>query len=442
MLPPDVFKGPPPVYTGPDNLYGAVRQSLANSGVLRAVRRLVGIRAVMTARYYFSYGSGTVLSAAPGVADLKGQFLPGVNVIGYFRHESGVGQIARDLVRSLRVQGFPVSAVDAETPTRAVELAPVGLQHRVNVFSVNADQTYVVQSKLGKRAYKGRYNVGYWFWELPQFPKRWAITFREYDEIWVASDFVRDALRPMTDLPITRVPVPVEVQLPSTPLTRAELGLPDEGFLFLFIFNGASVFTRKNPLGLISAFERAFSQNERTRDVRLVMKVMNLDLEEGEGKDMAEGMRAINGILLSETMDRQVVYNLIDQCDAYASLHRSEGYGLTMAEAMALGKPVIGTAYSGNVDFMDDHNSFLVPYELVTLEHDVPPYEAGSTWAEPNLDEAARLMRLIVDNPQEAAARGARAREMMHSELSAAAVGQIISGRLAGILRSLEGTQR
>jgi glycosyltransferase involved in cell wall biosynthesis len=439
MLPPDVFKGPPPVYTGPDNLYGAVRQQLANLGVLRAVRRLVGIRNIMTARYYFSYGSGAVLSAAPGVVDLRGHFQPGVNVIGYFHHESGVGQIARDLVRSLRVQDFPVSAIDAETPTREVDLAPVGLQHRVNVFSVNADQTYVVQSKLGKRAYKGRYNVGYWFWELPQFPKRWAVSFREYDEIWVASEFVRGALRPMTDLPITRVPVPVEVQLPASPLTRTALGLPDEGFLFLFIFNGASVFTRKNPLGLISAFERAFNQNERMRDVRLVMKVMNLDLEEGDGKSLADGMRAVNGILLSETMDRQVVYNLVDQCDAYASLHRSEGYGLTMAEAMALGKPVLGTAYSGNVDFMDDDNSFLVPFVLVTLEHDVPPYEAGSTWAEPDLNEAARLMRLVVDNPREAAARGARAREKMQSEFSPASVGHIISNRLEEILGSLEG---
>jgi glycosyltransferase involved in cell wall biosynthesis len=229
------------------------------------------------------------------------------------------------------------------------------------------------------------------------------------------------------------------VQLPASPLTRTALGLPDEGFLFLFIFNGASVFTRKNPLGLISAFERAFNQNERMRDVRLVMKVMNLDLEEGDGKSLADGMRAVNGILLSETMDRQVVYNLVDQCDAYASLHRSEGYGLTMAEAMALGKPVLGTAYSGNVDFMDDDNSFLVPFVLVTLEHDVPPYEAGSTWAEPDLNEAARLMRLVVDNPREAAARGARAREKMQSAFSPASVGHIISNRLEEILGSLEG---
>jgi glycosyltransferase involved in cell wall biosynthesis len=111
-----------------------------------------------------------------------------------------------------------------------------------------------------------------------------------------------------------------------------------------------------------------------------------------------------------------------------------------MAEAMALGKPVIGTAYSGNIDFMDDHNSFLVPCDLITLDVDVPPYEAGSTWAEPNLNEAARLMRLVVDEPQEAAARARRAREKLETEFSRPVVGEIIASRLEEILASLRAT--
>ena len=135
---------------------------------------------------------------------------------------------------------------------------------------------------------------------------------------------------------------------------------------------------------------------------------------------------------------------MIASCDCYVSLHRSEGLGLTMGEAMYFGKPVIATAYSGNLDFMTQENSFLVPHTMVEIGPGAGPYPADKQWAEPDLDRAAELMRRVFEDPESAAEHGRRAAEDIrrtHSPEAAAGTlkTRITQTKRAGLLQRLEG---
>jgi glycosyltransferase involved in cell wall biosynthesis len=459
LVPHGSIEAPPDFYTGPSGLYGRARHTLQRLGVLRLLRRLVGLRLILTARYFFSYPH---VSGIPVPEDLKPPLLSstslvaqeperrpeipaqplgdGVNIIGYVYSETGVGQQARNMLRSLQAVSFPVAVypIEAHDPARKQDrLAdnfPHGAPHRVNVFHVNADMTFVVRNLLPSALYENRYNIAFWSWELSTFPGRWQDCFDVYDEIWVPSTFIRSALAEWTHKPVTCVPIHIEVPVPED-VTRADLGLPEDAFIVLYMFDALSVIERKNPWAAIRAFQQAFSETERRRQVRLVMKATNMDRFPQEAARLRAEMQEVNGILIESYFDRLRANALLNQCDVYLSLHRAEGYGLTLAEAMALGKPVIATAYSGNMDFMTPGNSYLVPYRLVELERDHPPYERGSVWAEPDVGAAAEILRRVYEHPEEAGERGrasvGRFREYHHAEI----VGQALVDWVGHVLR-------
>ncbi len=139
--------------------------------------------------------------------------------------------------------------------------------------------------------------------------------------------------------------------------------------------------------------------------------------------------------ILRDILSRDEMYDLLRVCDAYVGLHRSEGYGLPLVEAMALGKPVIGTGYSGNVDFMNERNSFPVRYQLVAIEQDHGPYRRGAEWAEPDVDHAAEQMRRVVESPQATAQVAARGRADIERLLSPHAIGLVMRSRLTALLQ-------
>src|SRR5262249_47183438 len=206
-------------------------------------------------------------------------------------------------------------------------------------------------------------------------------------------------------------------------------------FTFLFVFDMNSVLERKNPLGLISAFRSAFGAST---DVQLVIKVSR---GQANPHDLARLKAACAGVgpgvvLIDGVMPREEAFALVKCCDCYVSLHRSEGYGLTMAEAMFFGKPTIATAYSGNSDFMTDDTSRLIPYRLVPLERDYAVYRKGSLWAEPSLGDAADALRWVHEHPAEAGAMGERGREHVARVLSLEAYGQRIRARLEELRRA------
>jgi hypothetical protein len=199
------------------------------------------------------------------------------------------------------------------------------------------------------------------------------------------------------------------------------------------MFDMLSVFERKNPLGLIEAYRRAFGPD--FQDTTLVLKVTRLDQEPRYRKQLEQAVASVSGILIDRHMGRQELDGLFNVCDVYVSLHRSEGFGMTMAEAMYLGKPVIATAYSGNMDFMNVGNSYLVDYQLVDLERNCGPYQRGARWAEPDLDDAAAQMQRVFADREEALGKGTRAAADIRSLYSSGVVSRRIIERLARIER-------
>lgn len=430
-------------YTGPGGVYGAVRKILKHLRLLQFVRRLVGLRLILSARYFFSYPATDIPGLPVLAATLPPQHSRGVNVIGYVYSETGVGQIARNLLQCLDTVNFPVAVHPIETydtsrkNDRIADQFEKGTPHIVNVFNVNADMTLPVKATLNPAIYQDHYNIGYWAWETANFPEEWKGNFSVYNEIWTFSEFVREAIATHTDLPVVKMPVSINVDLPSDS-SRASLGLPETCFLVLFVFDALSIIQRKNPLAVIRAFREAFSADEYNNGVRLVLKANNLGRFPEEAIQIQNELQTVNGILLNSYFSRLKTNALINACDVYISLHRTEGFGLTIAEAMYLGKPVIATNYSGNTDFMNSENSFPVPYKLVALDQDHPPYTAGSQWADPDWMYAAHVLRRLYVDQGERQQIGKSASDYMRQHHNLETTGRRIASRIDYIISRLE----
>jgi glycosyltransferase involved in cell wall biosynthesis len=368
----------------------------------------------------------------------------GVNVVGYFRSELGVGEAARQAVSALDAAGVPIMPVRSATlPLSRQGHAFTELDHRdaqfpVNLICINADMLPDFARQAGERFFAGRYSIGMWFWEVSRFREEWQGSFDLVDEVWAPTAHVAEALAPVSPVPVVTVRIPV--QMPSiVPRSRAELGVP-EGFFFLFSFDYLSVFERKNPLGAVEAFSRAFATGEGPS---LVLKCINAERDpiNHERLVAAVGERP-DIIVIDRYMSPTDKDALAATCDCYVSLHRSEGFGLTMAEAMFAGKPVIATGYSGNLDFMTDENSLLVDFDLVGIGPDAPPYPADGDWADPDIEHAAELMRLVFDDQDAAAALGVRAAQDIRRTHSAATAGELMAQRLEYVRSSSTTTNR
>lgn len=363
---------------------------------------------------------------------------PGVNVIGYIRAEMGVGEGTRALVSACHAAGLAFdiynyehgnpSRMGDETWSHRITEHP---RHAINILYVNADLTGSTCRRLGPSLLAGRYTIGYWVWELPEFPDEWMEAFRFVDEVWVPSRFVQDAVTMKSPLPVIRVPhVVAKRRLPY--LERRYFSLPETKFLFLMMYDIHSIRERKNPGGAIAAFTQAFARDDD--GVSLVIKINNADAAElaAIAEEIAEHP---NVHILARSFSRYELDSLISACDGFVSLHRSEGFGLVMAEAMALGKPVVATNWSGNTDFMHEANSACVEYRLVRLERDYGPYKRGQQWADPDIEHAAWWMRRLRADAGVRDTIIRRAARDIAESLSPPRVGSIVARRLASIER-------
>jgi glycosyltransferase involved in cell wall biosynthesis/SAM-dependent methyltransferase len=356
----------------------------------------------------------------------------GVNVAGYFRSELGVGEAARRLVEAMDSALIPVLPVQGsiDPPSRRGEdygsASPASAPFPVNLICVNADGLPAFAADVGREFFGGRYSIGYWWWELAEFPAEYHGAFGLVDEVWVGSRHALDAIGRTAPVPVIHVPLPVRVPRPERRSRRA-LGLP-EGFVFLVTFDYNSVFARKNPLGAVDAFARAFPGGA---GASLVVKSVNANRDPESHRRLVAATASHPDV---HVVDRYVSTGELDAmlaaCDAYVSLHRAEGFGLGLAEAMALGKPVIATGYSGNLDYMDESSAWLLPFSTVPVGEGAEPYPADAEWAEPDVDAAAAAMRSVFDDPAEARARGRRAAERIRSRHSPEAAGAAIAARL------------
>ncbi|MEU3649521.1 glycosyltransferase family 4 protein [Lentzea sp. NPDC034063] len=372
--------------------------------------------------------SWAIPTPPPPIAPAVDEF--GVNLLGHLTAVLGVGELGRSLHDALAAANVPTaSVIEDEFVVNELGIdAPEDVSRPrfpVSVLCVNADLTQAVLHAHPEVA-EGRHKIGVWSWELDEFPEAMH-AYGSVDEIWTISEFCREAIAAHTDKPVKVFPIPVRSR-------EAAAKKPGGRTRFLFAMDFNSVFQRKNPLGTIEAFRRAFPGRD---DVELVLKVIN-------GKQhvpAAERLRAAVAeddriTLVEKYLTAQELHDLYAGSDCYVSLHRSEGFGFTVAEAMSMGIPVISTDYSGTTEFLDPVNCWPVPYEIVEVGPDAAPYPSDAHWAEPDLDAAAQAMREVADDPARAAERGLAAREHLRRTRGTEAAAEWIRDQVGEALRT------
>jgi glycosyltransferase involved in cell wall biosynthesis len=336
----------------------------------------------------------------------------GINVIGYAFGQLGIGEDARMAARSL---------LAAQVPFNMVSFAPgadIGQNDRtmqqyvvergefaINLFCLTAEETGRYYAEQGASQFINRYNIGYWPWELGAWPDAWQMLFELVDEVWVSSQHTFDALVPVCDKPLYLMPMAVDLgpvrQFKSRRQARAHFGLPAQAKLFCFSFDLNSYIDRKNPQACVEAFLKAFSKDEYSdASVGLVIKVHAPKLT-NKAWDKLKALAASDSRIhiIEQTLDRPDLLALYQACDCFVSLHRAEGFGRGLAEALQLGLRVICTGYSGNLDFCYGPTAELVDYRLAKVRQAQYPHAKGQYWAEPSIKHAAQLMQKVFALP-------------------------------------------
>jgi glycosyltransferase involved in cell wall biosynthesis len=362
----------------------------------------------------------------------------GLNLIGYYKADLGLGDALRYTAKALVATHVPflVRQFDPKLLASQSNLAmqPYLQPHcdyGINCIIINPDMLYRLPTWLSFSEWTSRYNVAYWFWELPNFPNQWQYAIPMVDEIWVNTEFNAKAMR-QAHQRVVKIPFAIEFAMPSTSYDRAYFDLPEQGFAFLVTFDFHSSITRKNPQAAIAAFLQAFADPKTP--AYLIVKSINGHLHPGEFAQMQECAKGDPRIIfIDRHLTTEETRALMQCADCYVSLHRSEGLGLGMAESMYLGKPVIATAYSGNTEFMNEHNACLIDYQEIAVPHNDYPHAQNQVWAQADIAEAASAMqRMVRDEPwRTSLAKQARADMLEHHSFTK--MGNAIAKRLSEI---------
>lgn len=337
----------------------------------------------------------------------------GVNVIGYVYGQLGIGEDVRMAARACLAVKVPFNMVST-APGLGVSQNDRSMQQYVvehgdfaiNLFCLTAEETGRFYAEQGASQFINRYNIGYWPWELGAWPDAWQMLFDLVDEVWVSSQHTFDALVPVCEKPLYLMPMAVDLgpitQFKSRRQARAHFGLSAEAKLFCFSFDLNSYIERKNPQACVEAFLRAFASDEYAdASVGLVIKV-HAPKQPNKEWDKLKALAASDSRIhiIEQTLDRPDLLALYQTCDCFVSLHRAEGFGRGLAEALQLGLRVICTGYSGNLDFCHAPEAELVDYRLVKVGQAQYPYAKGQYWAEPSIEHAAQLMQKVFALPK------------------------------------------
>lgn len=350
---------------------------------------------------------------------------PSITLVGHVFAPIGMGEHVRCTFRSLgraavRARVMDIYGLSQPESGHLREFSPHTTVEfsDINIFHINGDE---VQQALAHVTYNTPltgYSIVYPAWELARYPAEWAAQLDRFDEIWAPSAFIADTLRGACSKPVHHMPLGTEVQLDHF-ASRRWFGIPDQDFCFLFFFDIKSYIQRKNPQAVLQAFAKLLQQRPFAR-TRLVVKVNGFDASQPNHAEFLRSLEALGSRIkmITDVLDDDQVKNLVRCCDCFVSLHRSEGFGRGMAEAMYLGKPVIATAYSGNLDFMTRDVSLLVDYRLIPVgEGDYPHWQA-QVWADPDISRAVNDMLWVLDHPEEARQLGEKARLHMLTQFS------------------------
>ena len=354
----------------------------------------------------------------------------GVNMLAHFCYPSGLQQGALAAMAALQAVGIEVSCRDVPTGV-LTDLLPrrdwLGLETFETSLIVMSpmphSETCYERAGLARR--EGVYRIACWSWELETIPEEWPSFEGMFDEIWTPTEFVAQAMRRRFSLPVFAMPHALEPPKPAR-VERAEFGIDEKTFLFFFMFDLCSEMERKNPLGLIRAFRRAFAQTE---NATLLIKTVRADLAPEALARLQTAAGETRVVIFNELAPHARALGMIAMCDCYVSLHRAEGFGLTLAEAMMLGKPVIATGYSGNLEFMKSENSWLVDHQLIPVRDGGRIYQSGE-WAEPSEEHAVRLMREVFEDRAAAQDRARHGTREVIEQLSPGVIGARMKARL------------
>lgn len=325
----------------------------------------------------------------------------GINLIGNIRAEIGLGQSCRLLANELEASKLEfmiynyeqISNIRLEDHSWDKKIEPK-MKYNINIIHINPYEMGLAFIKISPKSWEYRYNIAFWLWELEVFPEEWKVCLQYVDEIWTPSEFSSQSIRRVTDKPVLTIPYYVTAPTQEC-YTRDYFGLPKEKFLYLTMYDSNSTMERKNPMGAIEAFKKAFIKEDA--NVGLVIKINNP--QEEDISIIKEALRGYENVyLLTNKFGKVEVNSLIKEVDAFISLHRAEGFGLVLAEAMILGTPTIATNWSSNTEFMTKETACMVGYKMVKINKTVGAYKEGNVWAEPNIDEAAEfIVRLYKD---------------------------------------------
>jgi glycosyltransferase involved in cell wall biosynthesis len=369
---------------------------------------------------------------------MTAQSPPKLTLVGHPFSPIGRGRALRVVFAACRRVGIETAVRDVwnvQEPEAAhkTSIAPFLTTSfgEINLFHLNGDEIEPALKHLGPLP--SGYNIVTPTWELPSYPIKWAHQISQFDEVWAESNYVRQSIAAAVDRPVIHMPLPTEIELDFF-RGRRYFGIPEGSYVFLLFFDCRSYIARKNPQAVVECFRRLLAARPLAPTC-LVVKLHGAEAAPRELEGVLADLHNFRSrvVVLNTTMLEVEVHNLIRCCDAFISLHRSEGYGLGLAEAMFLGLPAIGTAYSGNIDFMTPENSIPIGYRLVPVPPGAYPHADNQHWAEPDLDEATTQMIRLIDDPAAGRALGVRASRSIRTNFSYRAAGLRYARRLTQI---------
>jgi glycosyltransferase involved in cell wall biosynthesis len=361
----------------------------------------------------------------------------GVNLVGYATGELGIGEDVRMMVKSLETTDIPFCVVNRK-PVAQIRQADTSITQYITetpkypitivcMTGFDTAQLWLERPDL----FEGKFVIGYWPWELPEWPAEWVPVYELIDEVWASSHYTENAYKHTSPKPVRYMPMAV-VMDGNASYTRKDFGFSEDTFTFLFVFDFMSFPERKNPFACVNAFSKAFPHGQES--VRLILKVSNVDESDPRWDKIVSLARKDSRIeVIKGTMDRSKVVGLMAACDAYLSLHRAEGFGRTMAEAMLLRKPVIATGYSGNLDFLTEETGYPVQFSLIPVGKGEYPFAEGFKWAEPSTDSAAKHMVSVFNDRAKVLEKADRAYRLIRYRHGAKNVGNRCKKRLLDI---------
>ena len=330
---------------------------------------------------------------------------PGINFSGHLNSNSSIGMAARDNILAFQSHcdmSFNELKLGEEgNDIYGQKLLSIDNPHPINFMHFNPDQFDQFKAKYKQKYFDGKTTIGFWVWECSKILENWKKAASNYDEIWTASDYCANIFRRELDIKTRVLPHMIkEPPIGYEGINRNDFGLPKDRFIYYTAFDAWSRLDRKNPQAIIDAFRAVY---EHIPEAFLVMKVRHLDAM--SRAKLFDSIDMKNIMLVEKFLTDQELWGLANCCNCFVSLHKSEGFGLHIAEAMRLAKPIVATGYSGNMQFCRSDHTYLVDFDI---EEAMDSYyrPTGGTWANPSVESATEQMLKVFKDQIKATDRG------------------------------------